>query len=236
MYDDSSFNAGAESFSRSLSSCIAKVYGWMCFALVISGLTAYMVGTSEQLVRLFLGSRAMFIVLVLIEFGLVFGITAGIRKMSASTATALFILYAAVNGLTLSAIFVVFTLPAIAVTFGITAGTFGIMALIGTITRKDLTSLGNLLFMALIGLLIASIVNIFWANDTLYWIVTYAGVLIFVGLTAYDAQKVKNMYLQIGTENPEAAGKVAVLGALTLYLDFINLFLYLLRIFGGRRD
>ena len=140
------------------------------------------------------------------------------------------------NGLTLSFIFIAYSLGSIAVTFAVTAGTFGAMAVIGTLTKKDLTSLGNLFFMALIGLIIASLVNLFWQNSILYWIVTYAGVLIFVGLTAYDAQKIKRMYLAAGTDDSETVRKIAVLGALTLYLDFINLFLYLLRIFGGRRN
>ena len=126
-------------------------------------------------------------------------------------------------------------MSSIAVTFAVTAGTFGVMAFIGTVTRKDLSGLGSFFMMALFGLIIASIVNIFWANSTLYWICTYAGVLIFVGLTAYDAQKIKNMYIQMGTDNPEVNRKIAVLGALTLYLDFVNLLLYLLRIFGRRR-
>ena len=181
-------------------------------------------------------NRAIFIILILAELGMVFWISAGINRMQAATATALFIAYSVLNGLTLSFIFIAYSLGSIAVTFAITAGTFGTMALIGTVTKKDLTSLGNLFFMALIGLIIASLVNIFWANETLYWIVTYAGVLIFVGLTAYDAQKIKQMYLAAGTDDSETVRKIAVLGALTLYLDFINLFLYLLRIFGGRRN
>lgn len=235
MYDESRYDVQTGSRSASLASCLTGVYWWMTFALIVSGLSAYMVGTSPELTRIFVKNPAVFWGLAIVEFIMVIGITAGINKLSAATATALFILYSAVNGLTLSIIFMVYTMSSIALTFAVTAGTFGVMALIGTVTRKDLTGMGNLLLMALLGLIIASIVNIFWANSTLYWICTYAGVLIFVGLTAYDAQKIKQMYLNAGTDNPETTRKIAVLGALTLYLDFINLLLYLLRIFGRRR-
>ncbi|OQA88693.1 MAG: Inner membrane protein YbhL [Lentisphaerae bacterium ADurb.Bin242] len=235
MYDESSFEVKEGSRSTALMSCLANVYWWMTFALMISALSAYLVGTSPELTKVFIQNRMLFFILLIAELGLVIWISAGINKMTASTATALFILYAALNGLTLSFIFAVYSIQMIAMTFAVTAGTFAAMAVIGTITKKDLTSFGNLFFMALIGLIIASVVNLFWANSTLYWICTYAGVLIFVGLTAYDANRIKQMYLTMGTDNPEAVRKVAVLGALALYLDFINLFLYLLRIFG-RRD
>ena len=235
MYDESRYQIGTENRETSLAACLTGVYWWMTFALVVSGLTAYMVGTSQELARIFVKNPGVFLVLAIVEIVMVIGITAGINKLSAATATALFILYAAINGLTLSVIFLAYTLGSIAVTFAVTAGTFGTMAVIGTVTKKDLTSFGNLMLMALFGLIIASIVNFFWTNETLYWICTYAGVLIFVGLTAYDAQKIKQMYINAGTDNPETTRKIAVLGALSLYLDFINLLLYLLRIFGRRR-
>ena len=235
MYDESHYDVSAENRSTSLAACLTGVYWWMTFALIVSGLTAYMVGTSPELAKIFVRNQAVFLILVIVEFVMVIGITAGINKLSAATATALFILYAAINGLTLSVIFLAYTMSSIALTFAVTAGTFGVMALIGTVTKKDLTSFGGLFMMLLLGLIIASVVNMFWANSTLYWICTYAGVLIFVGLTAYDAQKIKNMYLNAGTDNPETTRKIAVLGALSLYLDFINLLLYLLRIFGRRR-
>ena len=234
MYDESSYQVAGKS-STSLAACLTGVYWWMTFALLVSGLSAWLVGTSPELIRIFVRNPAVFWGIAIVEFIMVVGITAGINKLSAATATALFILYAAINGLTLSVIFMVYTMSSIVLAFAVTAGTFGIMALIGTVTRKDLTSLGNLLLMALFGLVIASVVNLFWANSTLYWICTYAGVLIFVGLTAYDANKIKQMYLTMGTDNPETVRKIAVLGALSLYLDFINLLLYLLRIFGRRR-
>jgi FtsH-binding integral membrane protein len=157
-----------------------------------------------------------------------------ITNISSNMAIGLFMLYSALNGLTLSAILLVYTASSIASTFFITAGTFGAMSIYGYFTKKDLTSWGNLLFMALIGLIVASIVNIFWASSTMYWIITYAGVLIFVGLTAYDTQKIKNMSLELDAESEEGR-KGAIMGALALYLDFINLFILLLRIFGDRR-
>lgn len=235
MYDESRYGVGTANRETSLAACLTGVYWWMTFALIVSGLTAYMVGTSQELTKIFVKNPGVFLVLAIVEIVMVIGITAGINKLSAATATALFILYAAINGLTLSVIFLAYTMGSIAVTFAVTAGTFGFMALIGTVTKKDLTSLGNLLLMALFGLIIASVVNIFWTNETLYWICTYAGVLIFVGLTAYDAQKIKQMYLNAGTANAETNRKIAVLGALSLYLDFVNLLLYLLRLFGRRR-
>ncbi len=233
MYDDSSYEV--QTSSNSLTACLLNVYWWMAFALLISATSAYLVGTSEEMLKLFIKNPLMFWVAILVEFGLVIAISAGINRMAAATATALFILYAAVNGLTLSFIFAAYSAEAIVTTFAVTAGTFGAMAVIGTVTKKDLTSLGNLFFMALLGLIIASVVNLFCASSTLYWICTYAGILIFVGLTAYDANKIKMMYIQAGTDDRETVRKIAVIGALQLYLDFVNLFLYLLRIFGRRR-
>ena len=233
MYDDSSYEV--QTSSNSLTACLLNVYWWMAFALLISATSAYLVGTSEEMLKLFIKNPLMFWVAILVEFGLVIAISAGINRMAAATATALFILYAAVNGLTLSFIFAAYSTEAIVTTFAVTAGTFGAMAVIGTVTKKDLTSLGNLFFMALLGLIIASVVNLFCANSTLYWICTYAGILIFVGLTAYDANKIKMMYIQAGTDDRETVRKIAVIGALELYLDFVNLFLYLLRSFGRRR-
>ncbi|MBQ9335752.1 MAG: Bax inhibitor-1/YccA family protein [Lentisphaeria bacterium] len=235
MYDESKYEIRPAEKATPIAAAMAGVYWWMTFALAVSGLSAYMVGTSEKLTRMLVQNPGVFFGLAIVEIIMVIAISAGINKLSAATATALFILYAAVNGLTLSFIFIAYTLGSIAVTFAVTAGTFGVMALIGTVTKKDLSSLGNILLMALFGLIIASIVNIFWTNETLYWICTYAGVLIFVGLTAYDVQKIKKMLVNMGTDDPENVRKVAVLGALSLYLDFVNLLLYLLRIFGRRR-
>lgn len=191
------------------------------------------VSNSYAMQQLIFGSRFMFLGLIIAELALVWYVSARIQSLSFTTATGLFMLYSFINGLTLSVIFLAYTTTSIASTFFVTAGTFGAMSLYGYFTKKDLTSLGNLLFMLLIGLIIATVVNIFWANSTLYWITTYAGIFIFVGLTAYDTQKIKR--LLNGQEITEESQKMALLGALSLYLDFINLFLYLLRIFGDRK-
>jgi uncharacterized protein len=212
---------------------ITKVYGWMTLALVITGAIAWTVASSPTLISIFLANKLVFWGLIIGELAMVWYLSAAVSRMSANTATFVFLMYALVNGLTLSVIFLVYTLGSIASTFFVTAATFGVMSAYGYFTKTDLTKMGNLLFMALIGLIIASLVNIFLNNSTLYWIITYAGVLIFVGLTAYDTQKIKEMNI-IGNEGTEEDQKEAIMGALTLYLDFINLFLYLLRILGSR--
>ena len=234
MYDDNDSYVTQRAASA-LSACLANVYWWMTFALLISGVAAWAVGTSPELSRKLVTSPGLCIVLFLVEIGLVIWISAGIKKMSAATATALFIAYSLVNGVTLSFIFIAYTQTVIASAFAVTAGTFAAMAIYGSVTKTDLTRFGNLFLMALIGLVIASVVNMFWMNSTFNLIISYVGVLVFVGLTAYDAQKIKMMFLESGMEDSETVRKIAILGALSLYLDFINLFLYILRIFG-RRD
>ena len=210
-----------------------KTYLWMSMALVITGLTAYVVATNAAISSyLFMHSQLIW-VLFLAEIGLVIGLSAAIRKISLSTATLMFVAYAALNGITFSSLFYVYTMGSLASTFFITAGTFGAMSLVGFFTKTDLSSMGKILLMALVGLIIASVVNIFVASSGLEVLMTYLGVLIFVGLTAYDTQKIKQMFL-MAPDASESTQKYAVLGALTLYLDFINLFLYLLRIFGRR--
>ncbi len=211
-----------------------KVYGWMSFALIVTGLVAMYTASSPELTQMVFGNTITLIVIILVEFGMVAALAGWISKMSASTATLIFILYSALNGLIFSGIFAIYTSESIASTFFITAGTFGIMSIYGYTTNSDLTKYKNILFMGLIGLVLASIANIFMRSSTIYWITTYMGVLIFVGLTAYDTQKIKNMNI-IGNEGTEEDKKEAIMGALTLYLDFINLFLYLLRIFGKRK-
>jgi FtsH-binding integral membrane protein len=213
---------------------MTKVYGWMTLALVVTGTVALYTASSQFLIETIFSSRLTFYGLIIAEFIMVAALAGWVSRMSASTATLVFVLYSALNGLTMSAIFLVFTAESIASTFFITAGTFGAMSLYGYTTKQDLTRLGSLLFMALIGLLIASLVNMFMRSTMLYWITTFAGVLIFTGLTAYDTQKIKNMNI-IGNEGTDEDRKEAIMGALTLYLDFINLFLYLLRIFGKRK-
>ena len=212
-----------------------KVYLWMTMALVITGFTAYYVATSETLLTLLLTNQIVFWVLVIGELGLVIGLSAAINRLSLTTATLMFVLYSVVNGATMSFIFLMYTASSITNVFFITAGTFAAMALYGYFTKSDLSSWGKYLLMALIGIIIATVVNIFTKSQGQAVIINYLGVLVFVGLTAYDSQKIKMMLLQM-PDAGEAAQKVALLGALSLYLDFINLFLYLLRLFGSKRE
>ncbi|MBN1501544.1 MAG: Bax inhibitor-1/YccA family protein [Spirochaetes bacterium] len=212
---------------------ITKVYGWMSFALAVTGLVAFYVASQPELVNSIIKSN-VFYGLLIGELLLVGILSGWINKVSAKTAILIFILYSVLNGLTFSVIFMFFEFSSIAQTFFITGGTFAVMSIIGYTTKKDLTKAGGLLGMALIGLIIASVVNFFMKNPMMYWIITYAGILIFIGLTAYDTQKIKNMNI-IGNEGTDEDTKEAVSGALTLYLDFINLFLLFLRIFGRRK-
>ncbi len=212
---------------------ITKVYGWMGAALVITGLVAMMVASSPTALATILGNNIVFFGLIIFELVLVYFLSARINKMSFSTAMLAFIIYSIVNGLTLSVIFVAFTQTSIATTFYITAATFGVMSVYGYVTKKDLTKFGNIAGMFIIGLVIAMIVNLFLQSPFMYWVISFVGVLLFTGLTAYDTQKIKQLSL-IGEESSETKQKLAIMGALTLYLDFINLFLFLLRIFGSR--
>ena len=213
---------------------VHRVFAWMAIGLTITGAIAWAVGTSVS-EDYWQEHTALLIGLIVLELAVVFGLVAAINRMSATVAVGAFFLYSALNGVTLSIIFVAYTAGSIAGTFFITAGMFGSMAALGWFTKRDLSGLGSILFMALIGLILASIVNIFVASSGLYWVTTFAGVLIFAGLTAYDMNKIKQMQ-QAGVDaDSEQGRKAAVLGALSLYLDFINLFLFLLRIFGARR-
>ena len=210
-----------------------KVYVWMTLALVITGFTAYGVANSPGVLQTIYSNQILFWCLIIAEFALVFGVSAAINRLSLTTATLMFILYSVINGALLSSVFMIYTASSITTVFFITAGTFGAMALLGYTTKTDLSSMGKILFMALIGLVIATIVNMFIKSSGFTLILSYVGVLIFVGLTAWDSQKIKQMLLQ-APDAGEGAQKIALLGALTLYLDFINLFIYLLRIFGRR--
>jgi len=195
---------------------------------------AYYAATSEQVKNLIFTSKFAFYGLIIGELLLVVYLSRAIHKISQNTAIMVFLLYATLNGLTMSVIFMIYTTASIASTFYITAGTFGVMSLYGYYTKNDLTKIGNLAMMGLVGIIIASIVNMFFQNDMMGWIITYIGVAIFVGLTAYDTQKLKEIGAN-GFKNGESMEKIAIMGALTLYLDFINLFLFLLRIFGDRK-
>ncbi|MBL6826028.1 MAG: Bax inhibitor-1/YccA family protein [Balneolaceae bacterium] len=211
-----------------------KVYLWMTFALTLTGFVAYRTTQSEFLLELIFSSSFGFIGLILAELALVFWISSGIQRMSSNMAIGLFLLYSVLNGMTLSVLLIAYTGASVASTFFITAGMFGAMSVYGYTTKQDLSSWGNLLFMALIGLILASVVNIFLQSSGLYWLISYIGVLVFVGLTAYDTQKIKQLAAQVIVESEEGR-KVAILGALTLYLDFINMFIFMLRILGNRR-
>jgi FtsH-binding integral membrane protein len=235
-------NFGVENASRdrelylsaAFPALMRKVYLWMAMALVITGFTAYGVATSPAAISAIMTNSVLFWGLIIAEFGLVVWLSAAINRLSLSVATLMFVAYSVINGATLSVIFLAFTMSSITKVFFITAGTFGAMAAIGYTTKKDLSGMGKFLLMALIGLIIASVVNLFMRSTGLELIVSYIGVLVFAGLTAYDTQKIKQM-LMAAEDTGETAQKIALLGALSLYLDFINLFLYLLRIFG-RRD
>ena len=211
-----------------------KVYLWMTFALTLTGFVAYRTTQSEFLLELIFSSSFGFIGLILAELALVFWISSGIQRMSSNMAIGLFLLYSVLNGMTLSVLLIAYTEASVAYTFFITAGMFGAMSVYGYTTKQDLSSWGNLLFMALIGLILASVVNIYLQSSGLYWLINYIGVLVFVGLTAYDTQKIKQIAAQVIVESEEGR-KVAILGALTLYLDFINMFIFMLRILGNRR-
>lgn len=212
-----------------------NVYSWMTLALVITGFVSMYVAKSYTLISMIMQNSIAFWGLLIAEIGLVVYLSARIHRISFTTATLLFIAYAILNGVTMAFIFLVYTMSSIATTFFITAGTFGIMALYGYVTKKDLTRIGNICFMALIGLIIASLVNIFLHNSMMDLIISCVGVLLFVGLTAYDSQKIKQLLTGEGIEINETTQKIALMGAMTLYLDFINLFLYLLRLLGDRK-
>lgn len=221
------------SMSEAFPVLMRKVYTWMALALVITGFTAYYVATTPSLLSIIYSNQVVMWGLIIAELALVIGLSAAINRLSLTTATLLFVLYSVLNGAMLSSVFLIYTTASIANVFFITAGTFGAMAAYGYFTKKDLTSWGRILLMALIGIIIASVVNIFLRNSMFDLVISYIGVAIFVGLTAYDSQKIKEMMLQ-APDASEQTQKIALLGALTLYLDFINLFLYLLRIFGKR--
>lgn len=227
--------ATSQTAAESAAATLFKsLYMQMAAALTITGLVAYFLSESVDF-WYFLAENSFAIWGIFIaQIVLVIWLSARLPKMSMTSATLLFILYSALMGVTMSTIFMIYTMSSIASVFFITAGTFLVMSLIGFFTRIDLTRVGSLLFMALVGLIIASVVNIFLHSETLYWVVSYAGVVIFVGLTAYDTQKIKDTFIQYG-EVDEMGQKLALFGAFSLYLDFINLFLHLLRIMGDRR-
>jgi len=220
--------------SETFAAVLRRVYVWMALGLMVTAATAAFVSVSP-LFAVLAGQPLVFFGLMIAELALVIGLSWGINRLSPAMATLLFFAYAALNGLTFSVLFVVYTLGSVTLTFVATAALFGAMSIIGYTTKMDLSRMGSFLFMGLIGLIIAMVVNMFWASSALSWIVTFVGILIFLGLTFYDTQRIKRMTItamQQGSEDVQA--RMGILGALALYLDFINLFLFLLRL-GGRR-
>ncbi len=216
---------------------VRSVYQWMCIGLALTGFIAYYVAGNSTLISILRQNPLLLFVLIIAELGLVFAISGMVNRMSAAAATGLFVIYSSLNGVTLSFVFLIYTRASIISTFFICSATFLACSIYGWTTKRDLTSLGGFFIMGLFGIIIASIVNMFMQSSALYYAIGYIGVFIFVGLTAYDTQKLKNMALtQPAGVDGSVVRKGAILGALSLYLDFINLFLMLLRIFGQARD
>lgn len=226
-------NNGVHALDNRVSAIMRRVYIKMFLGMLVTALVSWWCYVTPAVIQFFAAHSGMIWGLFIAELVLVFAISGGINRMSSGTATLLFYLFSVVNGVALFPIFLAYTHVSIAKTFFITAGTFGAMSIFGYVTKQDLTRWGAMLFMALIGLIICSVINIFTKSSTFDWIISAAGVLIFIGLTAWDTQKIKQM---AAVAPLESAGKLATLGALSLYLDFINLFLYLLRFFGNSRD
>lgn len=241
MQEENRFNVATEvpygyaAKPAAYATLMRNVYLWMTLALFMTGMTAYYVSNSYDIMNFVFSSQAVFFGFIIAELALVWGMSAFINRISFPVAGIIFALYSILNGVTLSVIFIAYAEATIITAFFTTAGTFGALALFGTITKRDLSMVGRIAFMALIGLIIASVVNIFWGNGIMDLVISYAGVLIFTGLTAYDAQKIKNLLLEHGTEENDSTLKITLLGSLELYLDFINLFLYILRLLG-RKD
>ncbi len=231
-----SINTQAGTLSK-VNAFLRGVYNWMTIGLALTGFTAYTVSNSPTLLNIIYGNPIIQILLFVGVLGLVFYLSSRIQKLSASTATSLFVVYAVLMGVMLSYVFLAYTASSITSTFFICAFTFGGFSFYGMVTKRDLTSLGSFMFMGLIGIIIASVVNIFIGSSMLTMLISYVGVLVFVGLTAYDTQKLKEMSLTMpGNATGSMVRKATIMGALTLYLDFINLFLMLLRILGVSRD
>ncbi|KAJ9433761.1 MULTISPECIES: Bax inhibitor-1/YccA family protein [Enterobacterales] len=221
--------------STSLQTYMAQVYGWMTCGLLLTAFVSWFAARTPAVMELVFANRITFFGLIIAQLALVFVLSGMVQRMSGAVATALFMLYSALTGLTMASIFLVYTYSSIASTFFVTAGMFGAMSFYGYTTKRDLSRFGSLLFMALIGILLASLVNFWLKSPALMWAITYIGVVVFVGLTAYDTQKLKAIGENINVNDKENLRRTSIMGALTLYLDFINLFLMLLRIFGNRR-
>ena len=215
-----------------LAEFLRGVYGWMGAGLVVTALTAWLVASSPSIAQAIFTNRLLFWAIVIAQFGIVITLSARVQTLAAGTASALFLLYSALTGVTLSFVLLLYTGESVASTFVITAGMFGALALYGTMTRRNLSGVGQFMFMGLIGLVLASLVGMFWQNDGLQFMISLVGVVVFAGLTVWDAQRLKALAFATNTGGTSA---VAIVGALALYLDFVNLFLFLLRFLGGRR-
>lgn len=222
------------SFEEQEKKFMVNVYSWMFAALMVTGFVAFYISSQPQLMNIVLSTRGLLLGIFIAEIVLVMALSAMINRISSFVAIVMFMLYSVLNGVTFSLLFLIYTGDSIALTFFVCGGIFGVMSLYGYVTKTDLSSLKNIFFMALIGLILASVVNMFLNSSTLYWITSYIGVLLFSALTAYDTQKLKNMGASY-YDGMDGYKKVSIYGALTLYLDFINLFLYLLRFFGKKR-
>ncbi len=232
-WNESSSFASADVRDVRVTAFLSKVYGWMFLGLLLTAGTAIVVASSPALIETLILNRILFWILLFGQLGLVFYLSARVNKVSPVTAAVLFLLYSAMVGVTSSVIFLIYTGASIVSAFVVAGGTFGAMAVFGSLTKRSLAGVGQFMFMGLIGLIIASVVSIFWFNDVLMFVINVVGVLVFTGLTAWDAQRLKQMAVVL----PDGrVGAYAVVGALSLYLDFINLFFFILRLMGGRRN
>lgn len=219
-----------------MNALFRKVYQYMALGLILTSLTAYVTVSSQAMLRMFFSSQVPMVIVGILEIGLVLALSAGINKISSGTALVLFTVYSVLNGILCSSVLLVYTNESVYQAFFATAGMFGAMSLYGLYTQKDLTSMGSFLTMGLFGLIIASLINLFIGSSTGEFVISIFGILIFLGLTAWDTWKIKNFSNDLDLNDSSSIGKVAVLGALSLYLDFINIFLYLLRFFGRERN
>ena len=235
MYSDEMTAEREKSLSINMPGLMRDVYAWMAIALVVTGFSAWFVSDSPTLSGLFLGSRMGTITLIIATFALVWRLSSAMGKMSLKSAAVMFLVYSVLNGITFSAIFLTYTLSSIGGVFFMTAGTFGIMSAYGYVTKADLSKMGNMCLMGLVGVLLATVLGFFFDSTFLQMLISYAGILVFTGLTIYDTQSIKRLALTYHSRATDEGQKVAILGALTLYLDFINIFIYLLRLFGDRK-
>lgn len=235
MYSDEMTAEREKSLSINMPGLMRDVYAWMAIALVVTGFSAWFVSESPTVSGLFLGSRMGTITLIIDTFALVWRLSSAMGRMSLKSAAAMFLVYSVLNGITFSAIFLTYTLSSIGGVFFMTAGTFGIMSAYGYVTKADLSKMGNMCLMGLFGIILATVLGFFFDSTFLQLLISYAGILAFTGFTIYDTQSIKRLALTYHSRATDEGQKVAILGALTLYLDFINIFIYLLHLFGDRK-